>query len=106
VNRNPRHACGAQPGDQITARLLGIVVENITTGRVDEDPRCRAKGGSIHPGAFEERAGRQGIADPIASRKCQALDPSRRGSNQALVQTIGQDQGIVFNNRSSGRSRL
>ena len=55
---NTRHACGAQPGDQITARLLGIVVENITPGRVDENPRCRAKGRSIHPGAFEERAGR------------------------------------------------
>jgi hypothetical protein len=73
---NPRQACGAQLGDQITARLLGIVVKNITTGRVDEDPRCRAKGGSIHPGAIEERAGRQGNAVPIASRKCQAMIPA------------------------------
>ena len=55
---HPRHACAAKSGKQVTARLLGIVVENIIPGRVDENPRCRAKGRSIHPGAFEERAGR------------------------------------------------
>jgi hypothetical protein len=52
---NTRHACSSKPGDQITARIPVIVVEHITTGRVDEDPRCRPKGRSIHLGAFEER---------------------------------------------------